>query len=311
MILRRVGFVSLSLTEILRRSHRCCSTSSSSTRTTTNSTSSAATTLWSVSSTATRERSLASVEDMFGQVEGEENITTALLTSSTHVVDGAFFDWEDDISSGAVESVRDLCLESVMNAALGELHTTEDLSGVKEFSKVSSHSGNRTRHITHSENIVLDNDDEVEDVSKSTDNDRGGGTIMGRTDDEDVVGINDESPTNTTTPTAGITEGGMTSKLDAVNVEFDNDEEDASSLVTEEEEEEVERLLRETQTSESTSALFFKDQTHRRNSAKTKTTTTTAKIKTTETETSAFDDAAAEGAELESVGEVMPSPQRV
>ncbi|ORC91562.1 uncharacterized protein TM35_000051580 [Trypanosoma theileri] len=305
MTLRRVRFVPVSLTGILRRSGRYCSTSSSTPTTTTST--SAATTLWSVDSAATREKkSLASVEDMFGQVESEESNTmnsaeaAARLTSSTHAVDEALFDWEDETSSVA-EGLRDLCLESVMNAALGELHTADEIAGVSEISKGISHSGNRTSNLIANGDSDSDSvDDDKEDDSEEADD--GGGTIMGRTDD---VGMNDES----TTTRAAAAAAGMGSKLDAVNVEYDNDEEDASSLLIEEEEEQVEELLRAAQTSETASALFFKDQKHKKTSAKT-TTTATAKTSAAAV-ASAFDDAAAEGAELESVGEVMPSPQRV
>ncbi|RNF05118.1 hypothetical protein TraAM80_04847 [Trypanosoma rangeli] len=283
-MLRRALFVHTSLTVALCHSHyRTATRTTSETKLP-----SKTTTLWCDCAAADVQVPRATVEDMFGRMEGDHDNDDeddasvpqrgkASLTSSRHIIEEAFFEWVGDYSSSTAEGMGDFSLESVMNATLVEPHPQGECSAA-DRALVSGD--------------IYDSDDDGLDVNCD---DAGG-------EEEGLVSHNNDILICEVDDDGLAVAGGSGALLDAEgghhegeNHEDDVEDDDASTIAAAEEEEQVEQLLCATRTAESTAALFFKGKEW------------AAKIRAAKP---SFDDAAAEGAELETVGEVMPSPQR-
>ncbi|ESL10155.1 hypothetical protein TRSC58_02116 [Trypanosoma rangeli SC58] len=288
MMLRRALSVYTSLTVALCHTHY-----RTATRTTTSATKSPSktTTLWCDCAVADVQVPRATVEDMFGRMEGDHDDEDeddagvphhgkASLTSSRHIIEEAFFEWVGDDSNSAAEGMGDFSLESVMNATLVEPHPQGECSAADRVLV----SGD-----------MYDSSDGDLDVNYD---DAGGGEgwlvnhnndiLIGEVDDDELA----------VTGGSGALFDAKGGHHEEENHEDDVEDDDAASIAAAEEEEQVEQLeqlLCATRTAESTAALFFKGKER------------AVKVKAA---TPPFDDAAAEGAELETVGEVMPSPQR-
>ncbi|RNF25331.1 uncharacterized protein Tco025E_02354 [Trypanosoma conorhini] len=286
MMLRRALFLQASLTVALRHTHHC--TAARATTSATRS-SSSTTTLWCNCAAAAEEAPLATVEDMFGRSEGADGDDDeggvgvqhgggASLKSSRHTMEEAFFEWVGDDSNSAAEGMGDFSLEGVINAALVGPHTQHECSAADR----AHGSGTISNSSDGGLGVNCDDAGEGEERLVSHTNDR----LAGDVDGYDGL-VADGS---------GVLLGAVGGHDEEKDREGDVEEDDASSIAAaEEEEHQVEELLRATRTAEATAALFFKSKQRviKRKAAK-----------------PSFDDAAAEGAELETVGEAMPSPQR-
>ncbi|EKF31940.1 hypothetical protein MOQ_004222 [Trypanosoma cruzi marinkellei] len=285
---RRVVFFSASLTVALRHTHRLTVTR---TRTSTPNLSSGTATLWWDGAAAAEQVPLATVEEMFGRMEGDDydekgdkiapHPATASLRGGRDAVEEEFFEWLDDENNSAAAGTGDLSLEGVMNAALAEPRPGDERNASDEIG------GNSDTNNSDSVRASYGNGaggSEGRAVSRMDD------TLEGEADDDD----DDDGVAAAGGPDVLFDDNGGNDELE--DDAYDVEDEDASAIPAEEEEDQVEQLFRATQTSESTAALFFKDK---------------QRVVKGTAATPSFDDAAAEGAELEIVGEVMPSPKRL
>ncbi|KAF5224152.1 hypothetical protein ECC02_002738 [Trypanosoma cruzi] len=285
---RRVLFFSASLTVALRHTHRLTVTR---TTTSTKNSSPGTATLWCDVAVAAQQVPLATVEEMFGRIEGDDydekvdesapHPATASLRDGRDAVEEEFFEWLDDENNTAAAGTGDLSLDGVMNAALAEPGPGDELNASDEFGGNSDTNSSDSVRVSHGNGA---GGGEGKAVSRMDD-------ILAEEADDDYDGV----------VAAGVSDvlfddnSGNDEREDHVD---DVEDDDASAIPAEEEEEEdqVEQLIRATQTAESAAALFFKDK---------------QRVVKATVATPSFDDAAAEGAELEIVGEVMPSPQRL